>query len=196
MSKHQSSSFLVWDPALRLFHWLLVLCFVIAYAFSADDGRLLLHLLVGYAVIGLLLFRLIWGVIGSEHARFRDFFYSFQAIITHLRGLLHGHAHPAIGHNPVGSVMVFGLLITLSLLAVSGLLLDGIQRQGPLAGWMWTLPHTREDLLQSIHAWLADITLVMVLLHISGALLESYLLRENLVWAMITGRKQSHREEV
>jgi len=183
---------MVWDPALRLFHWLLVFCFVVAYGFSAEDGRILLHFIVGYAVIGLLLFRFIWGVIGSEHARFRNFCYSRAQIIAHLRGLLRGRACPTTGHNPAGSVMVFGLLAVLLLLVASGLLLDGIQRQGPLAGLMWDIPYTWENLLRSIHAWLADITLVMVLLHISGALFESYLLRENLVRAMITGRKQSH----
>jgi len=183
---------MVWDPALRLFHWLLVLCFVIAYGFSAEDGRLLLHLVVGYAVTGLLLFRVIWGVIGSEHARFRDFCYSRAQILTHLGGLFHGRACPATGHNPAGSAMVFGLLTLLLLLVVSGLLLDGIQRQGPLAGLMWDMPYTWESLLRSIHAWLADIMLVMVFLHITGALFESYLLRENLVRAMITGRKNSH----
>jgi cytochrome b len=183
---------MVWDPALRLFHWLLVLCFVIAYGFSAEDGRLLLHLFVGYAIIGLLIFRLIWGVVGSEHARFGNFCYSRAQIMTHLHGLLRGRGYPATGHNPAGGAMVFALLTVLCLLVASGLLLDGIQRQGPLADWMWNVAHTWENPLQSIHAWLADITLVMVLLHITGALWESYLLGENLVWSMITGRKQSH----
>lgn len=186
---------MVWDLALRIFHWLLVVSFTVAYAFTSEGESLNLHLLMGYTVVGLLLFRLIWGFVGSKYARFRQFIFPASQLIQHVKGLLHGQGRPTTGHNPAGSAMVFSLLLLLLAIVLSGMMLDGIQRQGPLSALMWDIPYTWEPLLQTIHGILADLTVAMVVLHVTGAIVESYLLGENLIVAMFTGRKQYHGDD-
>ncbi len=195
MNLVQSKRIMVWDPALRMFHWLLVVCFVAAYGLTSEDKGLNLHLLVGYSIVGLLLFRVIWGFIGTKYARFQQFLFPLFELKQHLKRLRQGKGRPTTGHNPIGSIMVFSLLLMLFTIVLSGLMLDGIQREGPLAELMTTIPHTWEYVLQTVHGTLADITVLMVIFHICGAVVESWLLGENLIVAMFTGRKQYHGDD-
>ena len=125
----------VWDLLLRVFHWSLVLFFVISYATGEEESSI--HAWSGYAIAFLLTFRLIWGFVGPTHARFSDFIYSPAEIFAYAKGLMTGNAKRYLGHNPLGGLMVLALLFSLSATVVSGLMLYGAEEgKGPLAGMM------------------------------------------------------------
>jgi cytochrome b len=181
---------LVWDLPTRLFHWSLATAVTAAalIAYLGPAWWLDLHLAAGYLVGLLLGLRLVWGLFGGEESRFRSFCYSAAELARHLRGLLRGHPPRYRGHNPAGALMIFTLLAVLTGMLVSGLLgLGGVEQQGPLAG---LLGYAGGRLALDIHAVLALILLFLVAGHLAGVLIESLLSRENLVTAMITGRKQ------
>jgi cytochrome b len=179
----------VWDPLVRLFHWLLVAAFATAYL--TEDEWQTIHVLAGYVVCGLLAVRLIWGFIGTPHARFTDFVYSPGFTLRYLRDVLRGRATRYLGHNPAGGAMIIALLLALLVTVVSGLLLYGAAEwAGPLAGLLHDVSDEQTEWLEEIHEWSANFTLVLVGLHVAGVLWESILHRENLVLAMFTGRKR------
>lgn len=123
----------VWDIWVRLFHWSLVAMFVVAY-FTAEEENIF-HIYSGYAVLGLIIFRILWGFIGSQHARFSDFVFGPGKVIQYARGLLAGKPEHYLGHNPLGGWMVVALLIALFVVSVSGLKVYAIEEgRGPLAG--------------------------------------------------------------
>lgn len=192
--KQASPNIVVWDPSLRLFHWTLGIAF--ATAFVVGDGRMHLHVLAGGIVAGLLLYRLLWGWIGPRHALFSDFVRSPGEVGRHLRELVRGRAERHVGHTPAGGAMILLLMAMLSLLVITGLLLDGAELiSGPLAA----LPRVGDGValawLADVHGMLADAVVVMVILHVAGVLLESLLHRENLVLSMVTGRKRPAPKE-
>lgn len=176
----------VWDILVRLFHWSLVVAFAIAWL--TEDDFETLHQWAGYCVAGLLTFRILWGLIGTRYARFTQFIYSPARIKRYLRSLLSGHPEHYMGHNPAGGAMVIALILCLGLTAFSGMALLATEGHGPLAstffaGWS-------EDLLEEVHEFFANGTLLLVMLHVAGVLVSSLLHGENLVRAMITGRKR------
>jgi len=166
----------VWDPFVRIGHWTLVGAYVLAWVTAEESA--VLHNLAGYVLLGVVLFRLLWGLIGSRHARFASFVTGWGAVKAHLSGLLRGHAEPSLGHNPVGGWMIVVLLVALLGTALSGYL-------------MLYLGESVEEL----HEALANFTLALVGIHIAGVFVTSRLLGENLVRAMITGRKQHQQAE-
>ena len=185
---------MVWDPLVRLFHWLLASCFAVAYL--VEDERLGLHLLSGSALLGLVLFRLIWGVIGTRYARFADFSCSPRQVVGHLRQLVSLRAGRHLGHTPAGSAMILVLLAGLLLLGISGAMLYGLENSAPIyAGLLVGMEQKRALLLEQLHAWTADILVILVLLHVTGVLVESVLQRENLIRSMITGYKTDTEEK-
>ncbi len=163
----------VWDPLVRLFHWSLVAAF--ATAFLSEEGERL-HEVAGYVVLGLIAFRLVWGLIGSDHARFKDFVPSPARLWAYLRSLVRGRPDRYLGHNPAGAVMILCLLGTVFIAAGSGWLMTTDR--------FWGTKWVEE--LHEASAWLA---LALVGVHVAGVLVSSLLHRENLVRAMITGRK-------
>lgn len=175
----------VWDPLVRVFHWALVTVF--AVAFLTEDEWLDLHVLAGYTVLGLVGLRLVWGVIGTRHARFRDFVRRPSAVLAYLGDLLRGRARRYLGHNPAGGAMIVALLAGLALSAATGLLVYGAsEAAGPFAGLVgagWAEP------LEAVHEVLANLTLILAGAHVAGVLASSLLHRENLVRAMVTGTK-------
>ena len=180
----------VWDPFVRLFHWSLVG----AVTLAALTGYLLgatwlgTHLVAGSVAAGLVLARLVWGVIGSGPARFRSFVTGPRAVIAHLRELRAGHAPRHLGHNPLGAVMILALIGTVLALALSGLMqLGGEFKAGPLAGW---LSYGAARGIAEIHQTLALALMGLIALHVAGALFESWRTADNLPRAMLTGRKQ------
>ncbi len=178
----------VWDIPVRLFHWILVSCFVIAWL-TLDDRYLDIHVFVGYLMVGLILFRVLWGFIGSPYARFSNFSYNWREVSNYLREVLNRRPTHFLGHNPAGSWAVYLLLFLGLLIATTGLLtLGGEERQGPIAG---LLSYSQGGLAHDIHEWLAWVMLGMVLIHVIGVLVESLLHRQNLVAAMLTGYKPS-----
>ena len=179
----------VWDPLVRLFHWSLAAGFVVAYV-SGEEWETL-HVYAGYTIAGLLVFRLIWGLIGTRHARFSDFVTRPSVAWRYLKDTLKGKAKRYLGHNPAGAAMIVVLLLSLLFTTVSGLALYAIEDQaGPLAGVMGQLGEHWEELFEELHEFFANFSVLLVLIHIGGVIVESLLHRENLVRSMFTGRKR------
>lgn len=194
----------VWDLAIRGFHWSLVLSFTIAY-FTGDDADTL-HAYASYIIIGLLSFRFIWGFIGSATARFRAFIYSPAETMRYARSFVTRNPIHYIGHNPLGALMVFVLLLFISLTCWSGLKVYAIEGKGPLAQEVNILiaPAYADDeelerknfdkqahrFWKDVHEFLANFTLFLVITHIIGAVLASIVHGENLIKAMVTGRRE------
>ena len=206
----------VWDPLVRIFHWSLVAAFVIAYLTGDEESTI--HIYSGYAVIGLVLFRIVWGLIGTRHARFWDFVYRPSAIIQYAREFFIGRPKRYLGHNPLGGAMILLLLGSLLATGVTGYLMlgsdgvEGAQAEASItpapatahaAGGIIASAYADDDddegeedghhehggLLGEIHEFFANFTLFLVFLHVGGVLLSSLRHRENLVRAMVTGRK-------
>ena len=172
---------LVWDLPTRLFHWLLVICVVAAFVTAKSGGAAMVwHGRIGLTIIGLLVFRIVWGFIGSTYARFAQFVRGPRAIRAYLAGEWRG-----LGHNPLGALSVLALLGTLSLQAVSGLFSnDDIAFEGYLA------PLVGSELsgkITTIHRLLEKALLLLVSLHIGAILFYARIKKRNLVKPMITG---------
>ena len=176
----------VWDPWVRLFHWFLLITFCLAYWTQEEDYSL--HLLAGYSVLGLVCFRIVWGIVGTRHARFADFICRPPIVLAFLKGYVSGSARRYAGHNPAGGYMILALLICLLVITISGVMLDAAEnRAGPLSGYRLFL---YTDLIDEVHELSTSVCLGLISLHILGVLVSSWLCRENLVAAMITGRKK------
>lgn len=186
--QQQTATVAVWDPLIRLFHWLLAASFFTAYLL--EDERLKLHLIAGSVIAGLIAFRFVWGFVGPEHARFADFLFSPRDILAHLGKLLRLRASAHIGHTPAGSVMIFLLITGLILLSITGIMLYGFQDgRGPMAGMMNKVSLDTGYMIEKLHGFIADVLAVLVLMHVGGVLVESLLQQQNLIKAMFTGRK-------
>ena len=178
----------VWDPLLRSFHWLLVISFAIAWWSEGRDIQI--HLLAGSAVMGLLIFRLIWGMGGEHHARFADFRPSLQTIRQHLGELLRLHSRRYTGHTPIGSLMIYILIVALFALGISGTWLSGMQMGvGALSNWVAEADFATEVLVQQVHHWCFEFLKILIAVHLAGVAVESVLQKNNLTAAMITGKK-------
>ena len=175
----------VWDPLVRLFHWSLVVCFCLA--FLTEDELQTLHVYAGYLIMGLLALRLIWGFVGTRHARFSDFIRPPSEVVSYLKDMGHNRAPRHLGHNPAGGAMIVALLISLLLTTLTGVGVYGVEGAGPTTGW-FTGPG---EALEEIHEFLANFTLLLVVVHVTGVILGSLMHRENLVRAMISGRKRA-----
>ncbi|MBA53911.1 MAG: cytochrome B [Pseudomonadales bacterium] len=179
----------VWDPVVRVFHWSTVGLFVGAY-FSAEWGQNESHLVVGYGLAGMLLVRLLWGVLGSHHARFANFWYGPRHSLNYARSLLTGKPDHYLGHNPMGAAMVFVLLTLLLVMSLTGLLLAaGLEFEGPLLLLNPMLSDDAIYLVLGVHRFTVYLLLGCVALHVLGVISSSRLHQENLVLAMITGKK-------
>lgn len=184
----------VWDPLVRVFHWTLVAAFFTAYFTEGEDETLTLHTWAGYIVLGLILVRLLWGFIGTRHARFSDFVYRPAAVKDYVVSLLKLHPRRYLGHNPAGGLMIVALIVSLFMTTFFGMALYAAGEQaGPLAGWLGTLGESWEDVFEEVHEFFANFTLFLVVVHVAGVIVESLMHGENLVRAMFTGRK---REEL
>jgi cytochrome b len=166
----------VWDAPVRVTHWLMVLCFAGAWLSAESERWRLLHLTLGYTLAGLVAFRLAWGLVGTRHARFADFVRAPGAALGYLRDLLQGRAPHHSGHNPAGALAIVGLLGLAAL--TTGL---GWALEQDLAGH-W---------LEEAHEAAAVAMLVVAGVHVLGVIAGSLAHRENLVRAMVTGRKRA-----
>ncbi|MDH3279553.1 MAG: cytochrome b/b6 domain-containing protein [Gammaproteobacteria bacterium] len=179
----------VWDPAVRLFHWMLVAGFFIAY-FTEDDF-LTLHVWAGYAVAGLVVFRVFWGVIGPRYARFSNFVFAPSVVMAYLKDIVLLRPRRYVGHNPAAGAMIVALLVSLMITTVTGLAVYGAaENAGPLALWLGYLGEQGGEVFEEIHEFFANFTLFLVFIHVLGVLLESLIHRENLVRGMIDGLKR------
>jgi cytochrome b len=183
----------VWDPLVRLFHWSLAASFTIA--FLTEDDLLVVHVWAGYTIFGLILVRLIWGFVGTRHTRWSDFVKEPGEIMAYLKDAVRFRAARHLGHNPAGGAMVIALLVSLTATGLSGLAVYGAQElSGPLAPMLSGLPESWAHLLEDFHEVLANLTLLLVVLHLVGVAFTSLVHRENLVKSMITGLKRSETE--
>jgi len=178
----------VWDPWVRISHWGLAVAFMVAWVTSEDDFADL-HVLAGYTVLALVALRLVWGVVGTRHARFASFVRGPQTVLAYLRDMVLLRAPATEGHNPAAGAMILALLAALALTGLSGMMLYGAEEgAGPLAGLMAPFVFMKDG-LEEVHEVLAGFTLGLVGLHVAGVLFSSLLHRENLIRAMVTGVK-------
>lgn len=185
-----SSTVQVWDPFVRLFHWALVGLVLIAAVtgFFVGARALDIHIWAGMAIGALVLARLVWGFLGSGHARFASFLVGPRAVWAHLGELRSGRADRHLGHNPLGAVMILALLACLAALLVSGALgLGGVFRAGPFSS---LVGFDRARRILGLHELLAFGLVGLIAAHVGGAVFESLRTRENLIGSMITGRKR------
>lgn len=166
---------LVWDLPTRVFHWLLAAAFLMAWITGEAHGWMVAHVVLGYTMLGLIAFRLLWGLIGTRYARFRSFAFGPRAVAAYLGSLLTARPTHYLGHNPAGSWAIYGLLGASLLAGASGWL----ALQWPDGGW-----------LEEVHEAFSSVLLALVLVHVAGVVLASLRHRENLVRAMVDGRKR------
>lgn len=156
----------VWDPGLRIFHWALVAAIALAFLSSEEDSALAQwHVAAGWVAAVLIAFRLVWGIVGGEHARFSNLIHPSR-MAGHVRGLFTGRVHASLGHNPLGGIAVVALLAL-------------------TAATVFTGATGGED----THEVIGYVLLAMIALHVAAVVLMSLLTRDNLIRAMITGRK-------
>jgi cytochrome b len=199
----------VWDVFVRVFHWSAAIGFFVAYL---SEDALSLHVWAGYVVGGLVLLRIVWGFIGPEHARLSSFIYPPGTVLHYLWDLILGRAKRYLGHSPGGGAMVLLLLLGLLGTVATGLEVYAIKENaGPMAAFVSSPSPSGQaqsaleregdanhkgaersgEFWGETHELIANLMLVFVILHIAGVLLASYVHRENLTRAMITGRKRA-----
>ena len=180
---------LIWDLPIRLFHWLLVACFAVAWLTAGADRWLSVHSFFGYVMLGLIVFRLVWGVIGGHYARFSEFAYGPRAAVAHVRALLAGKAPRYVGHNPAGTQAVFGLLLLGLAVCLTGLFTQGGEEgHSAVAGVITIASGTA---LKEAHEVIATLMLLLVIGHVAGVAVDSWLYKENLARSMVTGIKDA-----
>jgi cytochrome b len=173
----------VWDLPLRVFHWLLVSAFFVAYL--TEYELLTIHVWAGYLVLGLLIFRLLWGFIGNTYARFANFLCSPVKSYAHFKDVIAFKSQRYLGHNPAGAAMIVLLLIGLLLTVISGLVVYAAdQNLGPFAG---LVSSNNEKLWEEVHEIIANFTFLLVIVHVIGVIFERLVHGENLIKAMWNG---------
>lgn len=176
----EPAAVLIWDAPVRVMHWLLALSFAGAWL-SAESERLhLVHITLGYTMAGLVVARLLWGLVGSAPARFATFVRGPAAVRAYLRSLVAGSADHHSGHNPAGGWAIVALLALIATTAALGWATE-IEA---LPGW-----------LDEAHEMVANALMVVVVVHLAGVAVGSLAHRENLVRAMVTGCKRGRASE-
>lgn len=171
---------LVWDAPVRVFHWLMVLAFAGAWLTAESERWRLAHVSLGYTMAGLVAFRLLWGLVGTRHARFTQFVRSPGAVARYLASLARGRPEHHAGHNPAGALAILALLLLAGAVPATGWALDAG------SGGRW---------LEALHEGVASAMLALVAVHVAAVALASWLHRENLVASMISGRKAAAHED-
>lgn len=175
-----SSKILIWDVPTRVFHWLLVGSFAGAY-YTADSERYRdIHVMLGYILLGLIVFRISWGFLGTRYARFSSFMFKPSEVVAYLTALVNRKPAEYLGHNPAGSVAIWLLLL---LGITSGV--TGVMALKDIGG----------DLVVEWHDWVSEGMLAIVAIHVLGVLVSSVMHRENLVRSMITGFKEGEQSQ-
>ncbi len=174
MTPSEPRTILVWDLPVRVFHWLLVFSFAGAFLTAESERWAVVHVTLGYTVAALVVFRLIWGLVGTRTARFTSFVRGPAAVWSYLKGLLSGTPAHHTGHNPAGAVAIVALLALAAVVTASGWL--QFQDLGP----RW---------LEDLHEAAANLMLLLVGVHVVAVVASGWLHRENLVRAMFSGRK-------
>ena len=165
---------LVWDIPTRLFHWLLAASFTGAFLTAESEQYRDVHVALGYLLLALIGFRIVWGLVGTRYARFRSFAFRPSQVLSYLRSLLRGSPQHYVGHNPAGSWVIYGLLLLGLLTGITG-----YATYNELGG----------DAFEELHEAVASAMLALVALHVGGVIVSSLAHRENLVGSMLSGYK-------
>lgn len=182
----------VWDVAVRGSHLAFGLLVLGAFLTSEEDTSVALHTRLGLVLLGVVLFRVVWGFVGSRHARFSDFVRPPREVIAALKDMVRGAPKHVLGHNPVGAVMVVALLTTMLAVTMTGIIISqGPEWSGPLA-----LSKSTAHFVKEVHEAAAWSLPVMIVLHVAGVLLSSVLERQNLVKGMLTGFKRAPEGDI
>ena len=171
---------LVWDLPTRVFHWLLAASFLGAFLTAESERYCDIHVVLGYTVLGLVAFRLVWGLVGTRYARFASFPVAPRRVLGYLKSLLTPAPQHHVGHNPAGSLAIYAIL-ALALLAGA----SGYAAYNEIGG----------ETLAELHEAAANAMLGLVLFHIVAVIVSSLLHRENLVAAMLSGYKRGRAGE-
>ena len=173
------ANILVWDAPTRIFHWLLVLCFAGSYLSAENDQLSGMHVTLGYTMAGLVVFRLLWGLIGTRYARFASFIRGPRAVARYASSMLSSRPEHHLGHNPIGALsIVLMLLITLAIVGT---------------GWFYFNGGTHQ--IGNVHEAAAAFMLAVVFAHVVGVVFASLTQRENLVRSMLNGRKMGIQQQ-
>lgn len=186
---------LIWDSPTRIFHWSLVILVSISFTTGLIGGFDIMdyHQLSGYGILTLVIFRIIWGVIGNDHARFTQFIKGPAATFTYLRRILHREPTEMDGHNPLGALSVISLLAALLIQATTGLFAnDDILLEGPL---VHLVSNSTSQTLTAIHETMAWILAGLVTLHLIAIAYHSLIRREDLLLPMLRGWRESNTLE-
>ncbi|MBL8383668.1 MAG: cytochrome b/b6 domain-containing protein [Burkholderiales bacterium] len=184
----------VWDLGVRIFHWSLLVLVVAAFVTVKIGGNAMTyHAWCGYAILALLVFRIVWGFVGGTHARFTSFVRGPGAVLASLRGMLDRTRHQeSLGHNPLGALSVLAMLAALLFQAVSGLFVnDDIAFEGPLYKWAGK---ELSDRLMSLHHLNEKVILALVALHLAAIAFYFFFHKDNLVRPMVTGIKRARAQ--
>lgn len=188
----------VWDLPVRIFHWALVLLFVVSYLTGEEETPW--HIYSGYGIVSLVVFRILWGLVGSHYARFSQFVYSPATVLAYTKSLLAKKPAHYLGHNPLGGWMIIALLLTLLATTLSGMKLYAVkEHEGPLSFTVAAgtpLPaegeeSPEEEYWKEIHETFVNLMLLLIVLHVAGVIISGRLHGENLARAMITGNKST-----
>jgi len=176
----KTKKILVWDAPVRVFHWLLVLSFFGAYITAESERWRLVHVTLGYTLGGLVAFRILWGLVGTRYARFSSFVKGPAAVLAYLRSLKSPQPEHSVGHNPAGAVAIVLLLLSsLALVATGWAVYNDV-------GGEW---------LSEVHEVVGNLMLLLVGVHVAGVVMASWRHRENLVRAMVTGKKDGQPQQ-
>ncbi|MFC5429699.1 cytochrome b/b6 domain-containing protein [Paraburkholderia denitrificans] len=171
---------LVWDAPVRVFHWLMVASFAGAWLTAESERWRLLHATLGYTMVGLVAFRIAWGLMGTRYARFSAFVRSPAAVIRYMASLVKGRPERHVGHNPAGAIAIIAMLLMTLAVGVTG----------------WAVYNsTGGEWLGELHEGVANAMLALIAIHVIAVLASSLLHRENLIGAMVTGYKSGHADE-
>ena len=175
----------IWDLPIRLFHWLLVFCIAGSFVtINLGDEFIQWHAYFGYSILTLLIFRIVWGFVGSKHARFLSFIPSKQAIFDYLQG----RSPRVLGHNPIGALSVFALLFVLSVQVFTGLFVDDeVSFKGPLEKYV---SGSVASFFSEIHEGNQVVILTLIAIHIAAIIFYKKFKGEDLIKPMISGDKE------
>lgn len=181
---------LIWDLPLRIFHWGFVVTVLASWYTSEQEGEMVeLHMQLGFVALALIVFRILWGVIGPKHARFSQFIPSPKTLISYLHPEKKSKAAP--GHNPLGALMVVMMIVLISLQAVSGLFInDDIFSSGPYYG---SVSKNLEKIMFFLHHNTFDFMIAAIALHLGAIAYYWRIKKQNLVLPMITGKKAANQ---
>lgn len=177
---NQKQPVLVWDFPVRVFHWLLAISFAGAWLTSEGEAQQMVHYAFGYSACALILFRIIWGIVGTRYARFTEFIKGPTETMKHINSVFTGNDHLGLGHNPVGALVMISLMILILLIGATG---------------YWSVKEFLGEYMAGAHEAISNIALGFVAIHVAAAVIMSLLQKENLIKSMVTGKKQGTSDQ-